>query len=117
MSNPLQVTKVGKCLFLPPLYSQGTSYFLDSGKQLQTGEAGKGRGEEEEGGREGGRKKRKEGGREGGRKEERESGKERWGLWENRREEEGKKEWKIGGKEGRQGVRETVLNSTISYCT
>ena len=55
MSNPLQVTKVGKCLFLPPLYSQGTSYFLDSGKQLQTGEAGKGRREK---GREG-RKKEK----------------------------------------------------------
>ena len=71
MPNPPQVTKVGKHLSSPSLYPQGASYFLDSGKQLQTGEAGKGRRKE---GREGGREDWKEGGRKGRREEEKEGG-------------------------------------------
>ena len=104
MSNPLQVTKVRKCLFLPPLYSQGTSYFLDSGKQLQTGEAGKGRREE---GKEGGRIGRREEGREE---------RERWGLWEDRREEEGKRK-EDRRKRGQARGERNSTNSTISCCT
>ena len=86
MPNPPQVTKVGKHLSSPSLYPQGASYFLDSGKQLQTGEAGKGR--------------RKE-----GREEGRESGKE---TWEDRREEEEKRNGRKRGHEGRKTVRQGV---------
>ena len=64
MPNPPQVTKVGKHLSSPSLYPQGASYFLDSGKQLQTGEAGKeGRKEEKVGRRHGrieGKRRKKE---------------------------------------------------------
>ena len=79
MPNPPQVTKVGKHLSSPSLYSQGASYFLDSGKQLQTREAGKGRRKE---GREG-RKKEKVGRRHGrieGKRRKKETG-EKEGIW------------------------------------